>query len=78
MSAPVRDADTDAFPPAKEPSRTFLPRMIRTFAVPIILAWVALIVVLNIIVPQLEEVGRMQAVSMSPDDAPSMISMKIW
>ena len=76
MSAPVRDADTDAFPPAKEPSRTFLPRMIRTFAVPIILAWIALIVVLNVIVPQLEEVGRMQAVSMSPDDAPSMISMK--
>jgi RND superfamily putative drug exporter len=50
--------------------------MIRTLAVPIILAWIALIAFLNISVPQLEEVGQMQAVSMSPDAAPSMIAMK--
>ena len=51
-------------------------RIVRTFAVPIILAWVALIAVLNVTVPQLEVVGRTQAVSMSPDAAPSMIAMK--
>jgi len=50
--------------------------MIRTLAVPIILAWIALIVVLNVVVPQLETVGQMRAVSMSPTDAPSMIAMK--
>ena len=31
---------------------------------------------LNVVVPQLEEVGKMRSVSMSPDDAPSMIAMK--
>jgi RND superfamily putative drug exporter len=46
------------------------------FAVPIILGWIAVIAVLNVIVPQLEEVGQMRAVSMSPNDAPSMVSMK--
>jgi len=51
-------------------------RIIRTFAVPIILAWIALIAVLNVTVPQLEVVGQNQAVSMSPDAAPSMIAMK--
>ena len=50
--------------------------MIRTLAVPIILGWIAVIAVLNVIVPQLETVGQMRAVSMSPDDAPSMIAMK--
>ncbi len=76
MSAPVSDAPTDAFPPARGQNRPLIPRMIRTFAVPIIIGWVALIVLLNVTVPQLEEVGEMRAVSMSPDDAPSMISMK--
>jgi RND superfamily putative drug exporter len=50
--------------------------MIRAFAVPIILGWIAVIAVVNIVVPQLEEVGQLRAVSMSPDDAPSMISMQ--
>ena len=43
---------------------------------PIILGWIALIAVLNIVVPQLEDVGQMRSVSMSPDDAPSVIAMK--
>ncbi|MGD9619518.1 MAG: RND family transporter [Mycolicibacterium sp.] len=76
MSTPVSDAPTAAFPPARGPARPFVARTIRTFAVPIILGWIALIVVLNIVVPQLETVGQMRAVSMSPDEAPSMISMK--
>ncbi len=56
--------------------RPFVARMIRTFSVPIILAWLALIAVLNVSVPQLEVVGQEQAVSMSPDAAPSMIAIK--
>jgi RND superfamily putative drug exporter len=53
-----------------------LPRLIRTFAIPIILAWIAIVAVLNTVVPQLEEVGKLRAVSMSPNDAPSMIAVK--
>jgi RND superfamily putative drug exporter len=44
-------------------------------AVPVILGWIALIVVLNMAVPQLEDVGKMRAVSMSPKDAPSVMAM---
>ncbi|MDY6995834.1 MAG: MMPL family transporter [Actinomycetota bacterium] len=76
MSTPVSDAPTDAIPPARQQKRPFIPRMIRAFAVPLLIGWVVLIVFLNVSVPQLEEVGEMRAVSMSPDDAPSMISMK--
>jgi len=78
MSAPTTDAPIDAPEPPPVPAvkRSVAARMIRTLAVPIILAWIALIAFLNISVPQLEEVGQMQAVSMSPDAAPSMIAMK--
>ncbi|MGZ8745612.1 MAG: MMPL/RND family transporter [Mycobacterium sp.] len=76
MSAPTSEAPTDAFPPAKHAARPFIPRMIRTFAIPIILIWIAVIAVVNVVVPQLETVGQMRAVSMSPDSAPSMIAMK--
>ncbi len=76
MSAHAADAPTDAFPPARHAARPLVPRLIRTLAVPIILGWIAIIAVANIIVPQLETVGQMRAVSMSPNDAPSMISMK--
>jgi putative drug exporter of the RND superfamily len=44
-------------------------------AVPIIVGWIALIAVLTVTVPQLEVVGQMQAVSMSPKEAPSVIAM---
>ncbi|MDF2827455.1 MAG: Transport protein [Mycobacterium sp.] len=76
MTTPTYDPPTDAFPPAKHQGKPFIPRMIRMFAVPIVIAWVAVIAVLNVIVPQLETVGQMRAVSMSPADAPSMIAMK--
>ncbi|MEB3061252.1 MMPL/RND family transporter [[Mycobacterium] zoologicum] len=74
MSAPTYDAPKHAVPVA--PARPWLPRFIRTFAVPIVLAWIGLIFVLNTVVPQLEEVGKLRAVSMSPNDAPSMIATK--
>ncbi|MEE6140121.1 MMPL family transporter [Mycobacterium sp. 050128] len=72
MSAPAIAAPTDARPPI----RARIPQMIRRFAVPIIVAWIGLIAVLNTVVPQLETVGKMRAVSMSPNDAPSMIATK--
>ena len=75
MTAPTQAAPIDA-PPPPHAERSFAARTIRTFAVPILLAWIALIAFLNVTVPQLEEVGQMQAVSMSPDAAPSMIAMK--
>ncbi len=75
MSAPTLDAPIEATPPP-HPKRPFVARMVRIFAVPIILAWIALIAVLNVTVPQLEVVGQEQAVSMSPDAAPSMIAIK--
>ena len=53
-----------------------IPRTIRALALPIVLGWIAVIVILNTVVPQLEEVGQLRAVSMSPDEAPSVVSMK--
>jgi putative drug exporter of the RND superfamily len=76
MSAPVDEAPTDAIASARHRARPWIPRFIRMFAVPIILAWIAIIAVLNIVVPQLEDVGKLRAVSMSPNDAPSMIATK--
>jgi RND superfamily putative drug exporter len=70
VSAPT----TDTLPRAEQ-RRSGIAKWIRRLAVPIIIGWVALIVVLNISVPQLEEVGKMQAVSMSPKDAPAVAAM---
>ncbi|MGV0741702.1 MMPL/RND family transporter [Mycolicibacterium sp. XJ870] len=72
----VDDAPTDAIPPARHIKRARLPRFIRAFAIPIVLAWIAIVAILNTTVPQLEDVGKMRAVSMSPNDAPSLIATK--
>jgi putative drug exporter of the RND superfamily len=53
-----------------------IPRMIRLFSVPILLFWLALTVIVNVVVPQLEVVGQSHAVSMAPNDAPSMQATK--
>ena len=76
MSTRFDEARTDAIPVAKHAARPAIPRLIRTFAVPIILGWIAIIVVLNTVVPQLDIVGQMRSVSMSPDDAQSVIATK--
>src|SRR5579875_1934062 len=73
---PPSDAPTDVMPVPVQAVRERLPRWIRRLAVPIIIAWVAVTVILNIVVPQLDVVGQMHNVSMSPKDAPSMIAMK--
>src|SRR5208283_4333147 len=62
----VKDDDT----------RPLFMRMVRTFAVPIILAWLLLTIAVNILVPWIEFVARSHAVSMSPQDAPAMIAGK--
>jgi putative drug exporter of the RND superfamily len=70
------ETPTDAIPTARHAARPRLPRLIRIFAVPIILAWIAIVAILNTAVPQLEEVGKQRAVSMSPNDAPALIATK--
>src|SRR6202790_243438 len=53
-----------------------IPRMIRLFSVPILLFWLALTVIVNVVVPQLEVVGQNHAVSLAPNDASSMEATK--
>ncbi|SRX93810.1 hypothetical protein MSP7336_02053 [Mycobacterium shimoidei] len=69
-------APTDVLPAPVEVVRERLPLWIHRMAVPIILAWVAVTVLLNVVVPQLDTVGKMRTVSMNPHDAPSMIAIK--
>jgi RND superfamily putative drug exporter len=53
-----------------------IPRFIRLFSVPIFLGWLALTVIVNVIVPQLEVVGEAHSVSLAPSDAPSLQAMQ--
>jgi putative drug exporter of the RND superfamily len=76
MSSIINDAHTDTVSIAKHGVRPAIPRFIRRSAVPIILGWIAIIALLNVIVPQLDTVGQMRSVSMSPDDAQSVIATK--
>lgn len=50
-------------------------RWIRRLAVPIILGWLGIIVLLNSVVPPLEKVAQLNAVPMSAPDAPSVQAM---
>ena len=76
MTAPSDEPRTDPIPTTRHAVRPRIPRFIRLFAVPVILIWLGIIAVLNVFVPQIEEVGKVRAVSMSPESAPSMIAMK--
>jgi putative drug exporter of the RND superfamily len=71
VSAPA----TDRVSLAEQPRRLVVAKWIRRLAVPIILGWIALIALLNLTVPQLEVVGQMRSVSMSPKEAPSVAAM---
>ncbi|MBP2451373.1 MMPL/RND family transporter [Mycolicibacterium lutetiense] len=55
---------------------TGVARWIRRLAIPVIVGWIALLAFLSVTVPPLEVVGQMRSVSMSPDEAPSVIAMK--
>ena len=72
VSAPAVDAVTRG----DQIRRSGIARWIRRLAIPIIAGWIALIALLSVTVPQLEAVGQMQSVSMSPKDAPSVIAMQ--
>ncbi|BCI56101.1 membrane protein [Mycolicibacterium litorale] len=76
MSTFLADPPTGPVPPARHVARPRLAKFIRTFAVPIVVVWVAIVAFLNTVVPQLEDVGKMRAVSMSPNDAPALIATK--
>ncbi|HEX4587380.1 MAG TPA: MMPL family transporter, partial [Mycobacterium sp.] len=53
-----------------------IPRFIRLFSVPIFLGWIAIVVMVNVIAPQLEKVGEAHSVSLAPNDAPSLQAME--
>ena len=72
MSAPTHDPAA----PAVQVRRTGVAKWIRRLAIPIIIGWVVLVGIMNSTVPQLEVVGQMRSVSMSPAEAPSVIAMK--
>ncbi|OBG34965.1 hypothetical protein A5672_22215 [Mycobacterium alsense] len=60
---------------AERGHRPYLPHAIRIFAVPIVVAWVFVTVLVNVIVPTLEKVGEAHSAPMTPLDAPSMKAM---
>ncbi|WP_412485886.1 RND family transporter [Mycolicibacterium frederiksbergense] len=72
----MNETATDQVANSTHQPHPWIPRLIRKYAVAIILGWLALIAVLNTVVPPLEDVGEMRAVSMSPNDAPSLIATK--
>ncbi len=57
-------------------ARPIFMRLVRRFAVPIIVAWLLLTVAVNVLVPPIESAARNHAVTMSPQDAPAMIAAK--
>ncbi|MDT5107285.1 MAG: putative drug exporter of the superfamily, partial [Mycobacterium sp.] len=60
MSEPISEPTTDAIPTSRYVGRSFIPRSIRKLAVVVILVWIAVIALLNVVVPQLETVGQMR------------------
>jgi putative drug exporter of the RND superfamily len=60
----------------KHAMRLVIPHTMRLLAVPIILFWVGITVLVNVAVPQLEKVGEEHSAPMVPADAPSMEAMK--
>jgi putative drug exporter of the RND superfamily len=56
-------------------SPPFVPRTIHRFSVPIILGWLAIIVILSIGVPSLQQVEKEHSVSLNPPDSPAFTAM---
>ena len=55
---------------------TLIAKWIRRLAIPIVLVWLAIVAALTVLVPPLEVVAQENAVSLNPQDAPSMQAMK--
>lgn len=64
-------------PAAAPPKRPVIAHALRILALPIIIFWVFIAVLVNVISPQLEVVGELHAAPMAPEDAPSMKAMKL-
>ncbi|CQD17357.1 mmpL4 protein [Mycobacterium lentiflavum] len=60
---------------SSRPRRPIIPHTIRILAVPIILAWLAVTILVNVVVPPLEVVGEAHSAPLAPNDAPSMVAM---
>ena len=69
--------DTSANHAMPHPKRPFLAHTIRLLAVPIILFWVFITVIVNTVAPRLEVVGEAHAAPMTPKDAPSVQAMML-
>ncbi|MGV0742786.1 MMPL/RND family transporter [Mycolicibacterium sp. XJ870] len=65
---------TEPLPVVSRPP--LIARMVRRLAVPIILGWLAITVILSISVPSLEQVEKENAVAMNPTAAPSFQAMQ--
>src|SRR6201993_5619186 len=57
--------------------RPFFAHAFRLLAVPIILCWLLITVLVNVIAPSLEVVGERHAAPMAPEEAPSMRAMML-
>ncbi|WP_373175599.1 MMPL/RND family transporter [Mycobacterium marinum] len=68
-------AATGGAPNRERGHRPVIPHTIRILAVPIILGWVLLTVLVNVVVPSLEVVSEQHSAPMTPMDAPSMKAM---
>lgn len=53
-----------------------MPRTIRRFAVAVILIWIAIVFLVSVAVPPLEQVAEQRQVSLSPSEAPSVVAMQ--
>ncbi len=72
-------SDTDEIPVAPHYELERKPRLARTIrvlALPIVVVWLLIAVVVNVFVPQLEKVAEDVSVPLSPSDAPSVTGMK--
>lgn len=73
----VDEVPTAATPTSgHRPTSLRLAWTIRRLAAAIVFGWVAIITLMNTVVPQLETVGAMHSVAMNANYAPSMIAMK--
>ena len=78
MNAPAPDTVTEEIrvPVHRRAHFGRIALVMRKLSVPILIGWVALAVFLNVSTPQLEKVGEMRSVSMSPKAAPAALSMQ--
>src|SRR5579875_688474 len=71
----MSEQNTAATATTERGHRPVIPHAIRLFAIPIILGWVFVTVLVNVIVPRLEVVSEEHSAPMTPLDAPSMKAM---